>query len=289
MKQEVAILITCHNRKDKTIACLSSLYSSIIEQDKYLFDLYLVDDGSTDGTDNAIRTNFPKVKIIYGNGNLFWAGGMRLAWNTAIKSKKYDAYLLINDDVILKKDFISNIIATEEFSIISTGKKGIYTGATKDDKSDKITYGGKIITSNHFIVKTQIVIPSNKPEYCELSNANILWISKDVVNCIGIFDNKFTHGIADYDYTRTAHEHKFPIWVVPNICGICSDDHGNNWKPSNTMLKERIKYLKNPKGLAYYEYLYYIKKHFPLYYPYSLIMLWLKTLCPFVWDRLKKH
>ncbi len=105
---------------------------------------------------------------------------------------------------------------------------------------------------------------------------------------IGIFDERYTHGIADFDYSMSAVKKGIPVLLAPNIGGICIHDHGKPWKPNNVPLKERISYLKSPKGLAYKEYLYYIKKHFPLFLPYSFIMLWLKTLLPFIWTNFKK-
>ena len=51
---ELAVLLTCHNRKDKTLACLESFY--LAEKPVgYTFDIFLVDDGSTDGTNNAVK------------------------------------------------------------------------------------------------------------------------------------------------------------------------------------------------------------------------------------------
>ena len=80
----IAILITCHNRKKKTIKCLNNLYNQ-----KYIgnikFKVFLVDDKSSDGTSKTVKNLFPLVKTIKGNGNLFWTGGMRLAWKKALK------------------------------------------------------------------------------------------------------------------------------------------------------------------------------------------------------------
>jgi Predicted glycosyltransferases len=284
----IAILLTCHNRKDKTITCLNSLYTAINEVPKCKFDIFLVDDGSTDGTGNEIRSRFPNIKVIDGDGNLFWAGGMRLAWKSAITAQEYDAYLLLNDDVQLNKSFILNILETHEHSLKKTGKSGIYCGATADIETGKISYGGLKIVRNDIILRTSLINPADKPLKCDFANANILWVSKDVVNQIGTLSDKFVHCLADYDYTLTANEHKIPIWIVPGVSGFCSNDHGNSWKPITTSLKERIAYLKSPKGLAYEEYLYYVRKHFPLFYPYSFCMLWLKTFFPFVWDNFKK-
>ena len=45
----IAVLLTCHNRKEKTVACLTELYNCTIPAN-YAFEVFLVDDGSTDGT-----------------------------------------------------------------------------------------------------------------------------------------------------------------------------------------------------------------------------------------------
>jgi Predicted glycosyltransferases len=286
-EMEIAVLLTCYNRKEKTLTCLDSLYHAIERVQEHNFTIYLVDDGSTDGTGDSVRSQFPAVKVIESEGNLFWAGGMRLAWNSALAEKEYDAYLLLNDDVVLVESFILNILNTNSHSIKKTGQSGIYCGSTVDKESGNTSYGGLRIVKNNFRVKTTLLNPTDNPQRCHLANANILWISNDVTKKIGILSNRFVHCLADYDYTLTANEHQIPLWIIPGVGGYCSNDHGNSWKAPSSSLKERIAYLKSPKGLAYDEYLYYVRKHFPLFYPYSFFMLWLKTFFPVIWDKFK--
>lgn len=284
--RKVAVLLTCYNRKDKTLACLFSFFRAVFPRG-YHFDIFLTDDGSTDGTKQSVSETFPSVIIINGGGNLFWAGGMRLAWTTALSYDNYDAFLLLNDDVELNKDFITNLLEAEKYSLSIKGAKGIYSGATIDNNTKKVTYGSSKIRKNHFIVKYDLLEPRSYPQECEITNANILWIDKSVVDKIGILDGRYTHGIADYDYSLKAHSEGIPVYLAPNVCGTCQFDHGNNWKSSSSSLKDRVHYLKSPKGLAYKEYLFYVRRHFPMFLPYSFIMLWMKTLFPFMWDKFK--
>lgn len=288
MNTNIAVLLTCHNRKSKTLKCLETLFDAEVPLNYTLF-IYLVNDGSTDGTKEAVKNKFPNVNIIEGNGSLYWAGGMRLAWNQAIETNNFQAFLLINDDVELKKYFLIDLIETDKYAVAEFGKKGIYSGATIDKNSNEISYGGLKIIRNHFILKTKKVIPSRTPQHCDMTNANILWVSDEVVKQIGIFDDKFIHGIADYDYSLQANKNNFPVLLAPNSGGFCSDDHGNNWKTSIAKYKERLIYLKSPTGLAYKQYLYFIKKNFPLFLPYSFTMLWMKTLFPSLWSNFKKR
>ena len=108
MFKKIAILYTSHNRREKTILSLASLWQSTRElrsQGLYIA-IYLTDDGSTDGTTESIRSQFPFVKIINGSGTLYWAEGMRRSWTEALK-QDYDAYLLLNDDVELYSDSVA--------------------------------------------------------------------------------------------------------------------------------------------------------------------------------------
>lgn len=284
--QQIAVLLTCYNRKAKTLACLASLYEAKLPSNCQL-DVFLTDDSSTDGTGDAVKELYPQVTVLKGSGDLFWAGGMRLAWETAMRRRSYDAYLLINDDVWLQHDFMENLMKTEEYSLRKTGKKGIYCGATVDGETGKVTYGGSRIKTNHVVMKSELLAPREIPQKCEITNANILWVSRQVVEKIGILNKRFTHGIADYDYSLQACKKNIPVYLAPNVCGTCSDDHGKNWRKADKPLKDRIAYLKSPGGLAYNEYLYYIRRNFPMFLPYSFVMLWMKTFFPFLWDKFK--
>ncbi len=51
--------------------------------------VYLVDDGSSDGTGDAVRQAYPSVSVIRGDGTLFWNRGMRKAWEDALKKNAF--------------------------------------------------------------------------------------------------------------------------------------------------------------------------------------------------------
>lgn len=275
----IAILLTCYNRKDKTYICLTSLYKSMSKH--CLFDIYLVDDGSTDGTATMIAEHFPEVILIKGSGSLFWAGGMRLAWQSAIDSNVvYDSYLLINDDVEFCNGFMDLLLQTHHYSLSHYSKSGLYVLSTKS-KSGGYTYGGHLLKKSVFHHRYNMVIPSDTPKPCDLTNANIMLVTPEVVQSIGILDSHFTHSLADFDYGLSAKEAGFPVLVAPSFGGYCENDHAE--KPLRSYsLKERINMLYSVKGIALNEHLYYLNKHFRFKSIYAFIVLWLKTLFPFI-------
>ncbi len=279
MMKQIAILITCFNRKSKTLACLKHIYEQKNIDDLNI-NIFIVDGGSTDGTPEAVKTNFPQVNISVHNG-LFWAGGMRAAWDMALeKQQKYDFFLLLNDDTIISPSCLQDLLKADEYSHSVYKKGGIYIGATKDIKSNNYTYGGEIEGKGH-------VFPNGKYQEIQLGNANIMLVSQEVFSKIGGFCKDYTHGIADYDYTLRASRAGYPILLLPMACGYCENDHPKTWVSPKAPLKERIKYLYSPKGLAYKEYMIYIRRFYPKKVLSIKIKLWMKTLFPIIWDKLK--
>ena len=278
---KIAVLLTTYNRREKTVACLQSLRAQKLSAGVQL-DVFLTDDASSDGTAAAVKEVFPEAHVFHGPGSFYWAGGMRHTWREAIKHRP-DYYLLLNDDTTLNENSIDVLLKN-----CATGEvPSICIGSTCDNDSGKISYGGWKLEGRGTWKSNRIHSATTYLD-CDFGNANIMLVSHVIVERIGILADHFTHSLADYDYTLKAKKAGFKVQVAPGFLGTCTDDHGQNWKSSNTTLKERIQYLKSPKGLAYKEYLRFIKDHFPFSYPSAFAKLWMKTFFPFIWDHLKK-
>jgi len=282
-KLKIAALACSYNRMAKTTSFLKSVSGQSIS-DSYTIKMYLLDDNSPDGTADYVETNFPEVTVIRGTGSLFWAGGMRTLWEEVIKKDDYDFFLLLNDDVILFDDALPRLLSAYS---LAEKEGNILLGTVKDPDKDKVTYGGLKMKNSFtgFGVKQEPDATKLKP--CELGNANIMLVDKFTVSKIGILSASYTHGLADFDYTLAATKNGLHVWIAPGYYGYCKNDHGVSWLSQKTPLKKRIDYLYSPKGLAYKEYMVYIRKNFPLMAPNAIIKLWLKTLFPFIYTLMK--
>ncbi len=276
----VAVLLTCHNRREKTLRSLESLYkvNQMISKPLAL-DVYLTDDGSTDNTSQEVKEQFPEVKIIEGDGNLFWAEGMRTSWKEALK-KDYEAFLLLNDDVELYMNVLDQLLQTHEYCLEHYNKPGIYIGATEDRDKDKLTYSGSLIV-NRFLYKHKRLPPNGKVQTCDLANANIMMVTNAAVSQIGILSEGYAHGMADYDYTLRANKNEIPVLIAAEYCGHCVNDHKDLYHGfEDKSLKERRAYLNRPTGLAFASYKKYMRKFFPFRYPFVVFFGWLKLYFP---------
>lgn len=282
---KVAALLTTFNRKQKTLACLASLRAQELPENVHI-EIFLTDDASSDGTAEAVKEQFPEVHRFSGTGTLFWAGGMRNTWRNAINYDP-DFYLLLNDDTLLSPTAVASLLQAGKQDDHSKAQAYISIGSTRDENSGKISYGGWKLSSR-FRWKSERIHGDQEFADCDFGNANIMLVPKAIVDKIGILADHFTHSLADYDYTLKAKKAGFGVRVAPGFLGSCIDDHGNNWKSQKTTLKERINYLKSPKGLAYTEYLRFIQDHFPLSYPSAFCKLWIKTFFPFIWENFKR-
>ena len=130
----IAVLMTCYNRVETTLRCLHPLFNQTIKQSDnqtISLDVWLVDDASPDQTGVKVKAAYPEVNVIQSPGNLFWCKGMRLAWDKAVASGiKYDFYLWLNDDVMLKTDALADVLKDYE------NGGGVVVGRMSSDESE---------------------------------------------------------------------------------------------------------------------------------------------------------
>ena len=283
---KIAVLLTCFNRKEKTLQCLENLYAQN-SLEKYELQVFLTDDNSKDGTGKAVKRNFPEVMVSYGNGSLFWAGGMRNSWRLALNTGVvFDYFLLLNDDTQIFPDTLEKLVFSNQKMKIANQVSNITIGTTTDFTDGKFTYGGFKLFSKHKL--KHILVNSMSQELdCDFGCANIMLVPFEISGAIGILDEKYIHGIADFDYTLKAKKAGFDVWVAPGVLGNCNYDQVRNWKSMDSKLSERIEFLYSPKGLQYKEYMFFLKTHFPREVPPMFLKFWVKTLFPIIYDKFK--
>jgi GT2 family glycosyltransferase len=104
----VAAIIPVYNRRETTLQALRSL--SRIDRTGVDLRIFIVDDGSKDGTAQAIEKDFPEVVLVHGDGNLHYAAGTN-AGMVAAKDWNPDHYLLMNDDSVFHDQFLQRLLA----------------------------------------------------------------------------------------------------------------------------------------------------------------------------------
>jgi GT2 family glycosyltransferase len=231
MKPTLAIIMTCYNRRDTTLACLHAL-----SQQTQPFDVYLTDDGSSDGTSDAVAVNYPEVKILRGNGNLFWVGGMRLAFVEAMNGN-YDYYLWLNDDTILEANVLTNLLQIHDYLKNQKHPDSIVVGSTQDPTTRLPTYGGAIKSKKWHSNKFEFLQPNQEIQGCDTMYGNCVLIPNSVAMKVGNIDAAFIHSLGDLDYGLRARRLGCSVWVAPGYVGTCTKNSiRNSWADTNLPL-----------------------------------------------------
>lgn len=268
----VAVLLTVFNRKNKTLECLKHLYHQLPIQG-YQVNVYLTDDGCTDGTPEAVVSQYPKVHIIHGSGNLFWNRGMYTAWQEAAK-KDYDFYLWLNDDTNVYSNMLISLLNASSIK----EDKSIIVGATKSLDGENITYGGRLSNGK---------IPTPDGELTPVShfNGNIVLVPRYVYNKLGNLDYYFTHSKGDFDYGLRASKVGIEMYQVGEYLGECDlHDTLDRWCNPDVPLIQRWKMLYRPNGMPPKETFYLERRHGSFFIAtFHYITIHIRCLLPSLW------
>ncbi|BAZ69115.1 MAG: glycosyltransferase family 2 protein [Pelatocladus maniniholoensis HA4357-MV3] len=276
----LAVIMTCHNRLAKTLGCLEALYKQELSSNLEI-QVYLVDDGSTDGTGEVVRSNYPAVNVLLGSGELFWNGGMRLAFAEAIKYD-YDYYLWLNDDTILYPEAINNLLTSSHTLTKQGYVKTVVVGSTQDAKTGLLSYGGMIASSWWHPLKFNLIKPdNNQVKPCSTINGNCVLLSREVVQAVGNLDPAFRHSTGDFDYGLRVHKQGGSVWLAPRYVGTCEYNplRHQAWDEPNLTLRQRWEKINQPRGLPIREWKVFARRHagsFWIFYwllPYARLVL----------------
>jgi len=246
----IYIILPVHNRKDITELFIKSLVSQIYKE----FKLILVDDGSTDGTDEMVLNYLPDSIILKGDGNLWWAGGLHKGYEWIKENVNSSQVLLINDDTIISEEFLKTGI-----DLLNKNDKTLFLAQAYDKNNNHVDSGVHVdwdkLTFNQ---------AKNKDEINCLSTRGLFLQVKDFLEIGGFYPLILPHYLSDYEFTIRAYNNGYKLKIEENLKLIFDTE---------TTGYHKIKY-KN-----YFDYL---KKFFSKKYPNNPIYFisFLILACP---------
>ncbi len=203
---KIYIFLPVHNRIEKTRLFIDSLLS----QSYGNYHLILVDDGSTDGTQDYVRSKVEGLTVITGSGNWWWAGGLHQGylWIKKHGVDPQDVVLLINNDTEFAPDFFQT--AAE---LLAKEPKTLLLARVFRKQSGELGEAGvhadwRRLTFDHTEIPEEV--------NC-LSTRGLFLRAGDFLDIGGFYPAVLPHYLSDYEFTIRAHHKGYRLMTDPAL------------------------------------------------------------------------
>ncbi len=189
---KTSIIIPVFNRVDFTQKCLESIFQA---GSRYPFEVIVVDNASSDGTEKYLESLEDKIITIRNEKNL----GFAKACNQGAGIAKGKYLLFLNNDTIVTEGWLDILVEEldDDFSSAAAGSKLLYPDDTIQHAGvvfgeDKIPYHiyARERKEKHYV---------NKKRKFNAVTAACMLVRKDIFKKVGGFDENFVNGYEDVD------------------------------------------------------------------------------------------
>jgi GT2 family glycosyltransferase len=214
----IEVVTPVHNRKELTLRCLDSLKQADLTGIE--IHVIVVDDGSTDGTAEALAQQFPDVTVVPGDGSLWYTAGTNVGLKEALKNDP-DVILAINNDCEFDPAFLQQMLATATANPRSViggvlvswdDRKRVFQVAPKWN----VWWGGM----RHWVKQTVDTLPE-KPWEVELIVGNCVLFPAEAIREVGLMDEKRLPQYGDAEYTPRMRKAGWKLYVDPRARVYC--------------------------------------------------------------------
>ncbi len=214
----IEVVTPVHNRKELTLRCLESL--GRVDLTGVDLHIIVVDDGSTDGTADALAQEFPEVTVIKGDGSLWYTAGTNLGLKAALKNNP-DFILAINNDCEFDPDFLQHMLASARAHARSViggvlvswdDRKRVFQVSPKWN----VWWGGM----RHWVKQIIDTLPEKAWEV-ELIVGNCVLFPAEAIREVGLMDAEHLPQYGDAEYTPRMRKAGWKLFVDPRARVYC--------------------------------------------------------------------
>lgn len=244
-------IVPVHNRINKTVKCINSIYS----QNRKDIKIIIVDDASADNTKSIVNEKYPDVIVLNGTGSLFWTGAIKFGVNYVLSiCNDNDWILLANNDVEFDNGCIDKLVTLSE-----KYNRKIIASALSVDLKDKNTVvkSGTIVKSWFFNWNCQILnncnisnVRSKEEIEANLLTGRCLLHPVEIFKKIGNYNSeKLPHYGGDDEFTARARFAGYKLFVLPSA--IVFLDQDNSHRRKEGFFQEHFVNVKSSTNLIY--------------------------------------
>lgn len=213
---DISIIVVSFNTKGLLLDCLASVFETV---KGISFEVWVVDNNSTDGTVEATREKYPTIKIITNTENL----GFAAANNQAFRQMNGNYALLLNTDTLLTNGAVKELFDFME----ANPEAGIACGQLLNldgSRQNSIANFPTTLTllSNETLLRIVLPkkFPSKRREYVfplkiDSCIGACLMARKRAMDDIGFFDERYFFFFEETDWAYRMKRGGWAIYFVP--------------------------------------------------------------------------
>jgi GT2 family glycosyltransferase len=194
-----------------TRECLTSVLALEPPADRVL----LVDNGSTDGTAEAVRSEFPGVQVLRLEKNLYFAGGVNEGIRHALDGGAR-SILLLNNDVVLDRGALEVLCRALE---ADPRRAAVSPRIYYYDAPDVIWFAGGLVGGLGLIRHRGVNVKDGKlrdgPRETEYVSGAATLLSREGLETVGLLDPDYVMYVEDVDWSARARERDRILWYEP--------------------------------------------------------------------------
>ena len=207
----VAAVVLNYNGRDLTLAALANLKLMSYPS----FDLVVVENGSTDGSESAIAVKHPDATLLRTERNLGVAGGYNLGITWAL-ARDYDYVLALNNDIEVDPELLSELmrVAESDPQIGCVGPKAYYFWDRQ-----RLWSAGGILRFKESVTRERGDGELDRGQYdrdqeVAYVNGNGMLMRRRAIEEAGLWDPLFHLSVEDADWCMRAKRRGWKIWYA---------------------------------------------------------------------------
>ena len=216
---KIGAIIPTFNRRGALQKCLDCIAGQEIGDRPFKVVPIVIVDGSTDGTIEMIRQQFPGAEIVEGDGNWWYTKCINagIKWAAQLNC---DFVLTLNDDLIFSSDYVQTILA-DYFSVDRNSIIGSIS--LSQELPRRITFSGvseitTLLKEHNYLPKFSAVEESSLSgikRSVVLSGRGILY-PMAIFEELGLYDEKLIQYSSETDFTYRASKAGENVWISYN-------------------------------------------------------------------------
>lgn len=252
---DLSIVIVNWNTRDLLLDCLASIFATVKELD---FEVFLVDNASSDGSVAAVQGRYPAVKIIQNEKNL----GFAVANNKALRVMRGRFALLLNTDAVLTPGAVDKLFAFMEAHPQVGMACGQLLNADGSKQNSVANFPSLLsLLGNETILRMLLPkrFPSKRQEYAEPVCVEscigaCLMVRKKAMDEVGLLDERYFFFMEETDWAFAMRRAGWVSFLVPEakIYHLQGQSAGDNVAARKMFYRSRYQYLRKWHGNLVY-------------------------------------